>query len=136
MTVNEMIAQLQEAADAGFGNTEVLGAHQPNYPLQERILGVRYPDPVTWFKVAQYDLSDEDVEDLEERKCECCGDQATQIWFVPDGWDLKDEVTYRCDDDNPNMDEEGPEATGSFVHVVLNGSGNLKTPYASRKLWD
>ena len=40
MTLSELIERLQELADAGHGDTEVLAVHQPRYPLQETVSGV------------------------------------------------------------------------------------------------
>ena len=44
MTLSELIERLQELADAGHGDTEVMVVHQPHYPLQETIGGVWTPE--------------------------------------------------------------------------------------------
>ena len=44
MTLNELIERLQEAAEDGFGESEVRLAFQPKWPLQFEIGGVATPD--------------------------------------------------------------------------------------------
>jgi len=44
MTVNELKNLLEQMADAGFGEREVLFAYQSNYPLQDHIAGGWVPD--------------------------------------------------------------------------------------------
>jgi len=39
MTVNELLALLEDMADAGYGDREVLFAYQQHYPLQDHIAG-------------------------------------------------------------------------------------------------
>ncbi len=39
MTVNELLNLLEQMADSGYGDREVLFAYQENYPLQDRIAG-------------------------------------------------------------------------------------------------
>ena len=39
MTVNELKNLLEQMADAGYGEREVLFAYQANYPLQDHIAG-------------------------------------------------------------------------------------------------
>ena len=39
MTVNELKDLLEQMADAGYGDREVLFAYQQNYPLQDHIAG-------------------------------------------------------------------------------------------------
>lgn len=50
MTLNELIERLQEVAENGHGEKEVLVAIQPNYPLAVELEGVADPN----------DLEDED----------------------------------------------------------------------------
>jgi hypothetical protein len=127
MTVNELIAQLEEARDAGFGDTKVLGAHQPNYPLQESVLKVSWPDPVHWYRDTQVSPLDVSSDD----KCDCCGQTATKVFIN----DTKQDHTLRCSDDDchPRNDEESTDK--QFVHVVLNGTPRNINPYASKDLW-
>lgn len=44
MTVNELIEQLQEIAEDGYGETDVRLAFQPNWPLQFEVGRVTAPD--------------------------------------------------------------------------------------------
>lgn len=44
MTINELIERLQEAAEDGFGESEVRLATQPSWPLQFTVGGVVTPD--------------------------------------------------------------------------------------------
>lgn len=54
MTVNELLNLLEQMADAGCGDREVLFAYQANYPLQDHIAGGWIPGPA--------DEADEDDE--------------------------------------------------------------------------
>ena len=45
MTVNELKNLLEQMADQGFGEREVLFAYQSNYPLQDHIAGGWIPGP-------------------------------------------------------------------------------------------
>ena len=45
MTVNELKNLLEQMADEGFGEREVLFAYQANYPLQDHIAGGWIPGP-------------------------------------------------------------------------------------------
>jgi hypothetical protein len=47
MTLNELIEELQDAADRGHGDIEVRIAYQPNYPLAARIACITTPDDLT-----------------------------------------------------------------------------------------
>ena len=44
MTLNELIERLQEAAEDGFGESEVRLAFQPRWPLQFEVAGVSTPN--------------------------------------------------------------------------------------------
>jgi hypothetical protein len=45
MTVNELKNLLEQMADEGLGDREVLFAYQANYPLQDHIAGGWIPGP-------------------------------------------------------------------------------------------
>jgi len=47
MTVEELLNVLTEAADAGYGDTEVRIASQPSYPLAHTVKGLATPDDYT-----------------------------------------------------------------------------------------
>ena len=59
MTVNELKNLLEQMADAGHGDREVLFAYQANYPLQDHIAGGWIPGP------ADDEDEDDDATDAE-----------------------------------------------------------------------
>ncbi len=59
MTVNELKNLLDQMADEGYGDREVLFAYQANYPLQDHIAGGWVPGP------ADDEDEDEDATDAE-----------------------------------------------------------------------
>ena len=48
MTVNELKNLLEQMADAGYGDREVLFAYQANYPLQDHIAGGWVPGHIAY----------------------------------------------------------------------------------------
>ena len=80
MTLADLVERLQELAEAGHGDTEVLVVHQPQYPLQEIIGGV-------WMQ-----------EDGLNGRCGDCGRSLTASECPECGWtppdDGKDEERF------------------------------------------
>ncbi len=56
MTVNELKNLLEQMADEGYGDREVLFAYQANYPLQDHIAGGWVPGHIAY-------MDDEPVDD-------------------------------------------------------------------------
>ena len=59
MTVNELLNLLEEMADAGYGEREVLFVYQQNYPLQDHIAG-------GWVPSHDADADDEPEDEADE----------------------------------------------------------------------
>jgi len=63
MTVAELIEELTEVADAGFGDLEVLLAHQPSWPLAFTVSCIATPEdiepedqPVVWIAAGAHPI--------------------------------------------------------------------------------
>ena len=79
MTLSELIERLQELAETGHGDTEVMVVHRPRYPLQETVCGV-------WIS-----------EDEPKGRCGECGRQLSEGECSECGWtpdDGKDEERF------------------------------------------
>lgn len=63
MTVNELKNLLEQMADAGYGDREVLFAYQANYPLQDHIAGGWIPDLAADDEGEDEDEDDEATDD-------------------------------------------------------------------------
>jgi hypothetical protein len=71
MTVDELIGQLQELSDGGYGDYDALVVHQPGWPLQEKIVNV-------WMDDEALDSEEDSEEDSEK-------EDSKFVYIVADG---------------------------------------------------
>ena len=115
MNVRELIEMLSEVEDQ---EREILVAHQPSWPLQERLAGVYDPaDP----GVAPY------FQETLLAPCDGCLEEKTGLWWVRD----EDDESYRyCGDCyDPEEEEAGPRP----YYLVAGGHPHGLSPYAPRQ---
>lgn len=128
-TIASLINALQEIADTYGEDTQVLCAHQPNYPLAEVLSAV---------VVAKY-IGGEMVKPAQGYcdSCRAAGNYNDAVMY-----DDESEMAYcaECAEENGFGSPEGDE--GSVAWLLLGGHpseyGNAlhTSPYAPRSLWD
>lgn len=123
MNVRELIARLEQVAEALGDEAEIRGMHQANYPLQEVISKVWSP------------LLDGNAIHLEEFDCSGCGEH---IIAPHDTW--LDNAFYNEDDQEYNICRECTQgqkkANGPIAWIVLDGHPYEGSPYGDRRAWE